>query len=227
MPELPEVEAVARTLRPLVECRRIGCVHVFHPIAVQPQSPSHVARVASNAASNPSPAAEKISSSTLDCGTVTMHFKLDGQLIWFPNAKDLLKRANQSPDQSGKRPATNVHVDVAFGLDNGILAFADRRPVARVYAYDATPQSPTRKFLGVDALSPEFTPAHLTTIFSASRRPLKEFLLDQSGVSGIGNIYSAESLCYARINPLRPADSLSAKKLVASTKQLFRFSTVP
>jgi hypothetical protein len=56
-----------------------------------------------------------------------MHFKLDGQLIWFPNAKDLLKRANQSPDQSGKRLATNVHVDVAFGLDNGILAFADRR----------------------------------------------------------------------------------------------------
>jgi formamidopyrimidine-DNA glycosylase len=201
MPELPEVEAVARTLRPLVERRRIRCVHVFHPIAVKPQSPSHVARVASKRRIQSVTRRGKYLFLDLDCGTVTMHFKLGGQLIWFPNAKDLLKHANQSPDQSGKRPATNVHVDVAFGLDNGILAFADRRPVGRVYAYDATPQSLTRKSLGVEALSPEFTPAHLGAILGAS---------STSPASRASATSTPPNL--SAINPLRPADSLSAKE---------------
>ena len=43
MPELPEVEAVAQTLRPLVEGRRIRCIHVLHPIATKPQDPSRLA----------------------------------------------------------------------------------------------------------------------------------------------------------------------------------------
>jgi len=42
MPELPEVEAVTRSLRPLVRARRIRCVHIFHPIATKPQSPTRL-----------------------------------------------------------------------------------------------------------------------------------------------------------------------------------------
>src|SRR5262249_26695935 len=54
-----------------------------------------------------------------------------------------------------------------------------------------------------------FTSVKFLQLLHASRRPLKEFLLDQSRVAGIGNIYSAESLWKARLNPRRTANSLS------------------
>jgi len=209
MPELPEVEAVARTVRPLVEHRRIRCVHVFHPIAVKPQSPSLLARVAENRRILSVTRRGKYLFLDLDRGSITLHFKLDGQLVWFANAKELLQRANQAPHQSGKKPVNNVHVDVAFEFDKGVLGFADGRHFGRVYAYESTDASPVLKSLGVDALSPKFTPSYFTKLLGASRRPIKEFLLDQSRVAGIGNIYSCESLWHARLNPFRRANSLS------------------
>lgn len=209
MPELPEVEAVARTVRPLVESRRIRCVLVFHPIAVRPQPPSHLAQIADKRRIRSVTRRGKYLFLELDRGTITLHFKLDGRLVWFTSVKELLKRANQATDQSGKRSPTSVHVDVAFELDKGVLGFADRRHFGRVYAYDPTEVVPVLKSLGVDALAPEFTAKNFAMLLAGSRRPLKEFLLDQSRVSGIGNIYSCESLWRARIDPRRRADSLS------------------
>jgi formamidopyrimidine-DNA glycosylase len=209
MPELPEVEAVARTLRPLAEGRRIRCVHVLHPIAVKPQPPSLLARVAGSRRIQSVTRRGKYLFLDLDRGSITLHFKLDGQLVWFANAKEFLHRANQAPDSSGKKSDVNVHVDVAFELDEGVLGFADGRHFGRVYAYEPTESSPVLKSLGIDALSPDFTPSYLAKLLSASRRPIKEFLLDQSRVAGIGNIYSCESLWHARINPFRRANTLS------------------
>jgi formamidopyrimidine-DNA glycosylase len=60
----------------------------------------------------------------------------------------------------------------------------------------------------MDAFSPQFTPAHFNDLLAASKRPLKEFLLDQKRVAGIGNIYSCESLWHARLNPRRRANTL-------------------
>jgi formamidopyrimidine-DNA glycosylase len=61
----------------------------------------------------------------------------------------------------------------------------------------------------VDAISPDFTASTLAKLLAASKRPLKEFLLEQSRVAGIGNIYSCESLWHAKLNPLRRANSLA------------------
>src|SRR5438445_5692794 len=113
MPELPEVEAVVRTLRPLVLGRRIRCVHVFHPIATKPQAASHVARYSQERRIRTVDRKGKYVLLVLDRGLLAMHFKLDGQLIWFPDGKELLQRANQGE--------TTVHVDVAFELDKGVL----------------------------------------------------------------------------------------------------------
>src|SRR5262249_34460505 len=74
--------------------------------------------------------------------------------------------------------------------------------------------------LGVDALSKDFTPEYLASLFSASRRPLKEFLLDQSRVAGIGNIYSCESVWHAKLDPRRRANSLSKKEATTLHKAI-------
>ena len=204
MPELPEVEAVARTLRPLVERRKIRCVHVLHPIATKPQPPSQLARVAEGQRILSVQRKGKYLWLQLRKGILTFHFKLDGQLLWFPSARKMLEVANQKP--------SGVHVDVAFELDKGVLAFADGRHFGRVLVWDSAEANSALAQLGVDAISPEFTPKRFAELLAASKRPLKEFLLDQTRVAGIGNIYSCESLWNARLNPFRPANSLKPQE---------------
>jgi formamidopyrimidine-DNA glycosylase len=200
VPELPEVEAVARTLRPLVERRRIRCVHILHPIVTRPQKPSQIARVAEGRRIRSVQRKGKYLLLNLDRGILTMHFRLDGQLLWFRNAKEMLRRAN--------RPDNGIHVDVAFELDKGVLGFADRRHFGRVQAWESAEAGPALRKLGVDPLSPKFRPGLFAELLAASKRPLKESLLDQTRVSGIGNIYSSESLWHARLDPRRPANTL-------------------
>jgi formamidopyrimidine-DNA glycosylase len=204
MPELPEVEAVARTLRPLAERRRIRGVYVFHRIATKPQTAAHVARLAERRRIRAVTRKAKYLLLELDRGLLTIHFRLDGQLLWFSTAKELVGRANQADN--------GVHVDVALELDNGVLAFADRRHFGRLQAWESIEACPALSALGVDALSSEFTPANLTKLLAWSCRPLKEFLLDQNRVAGLGNIYSSESLWRARLDPRRPANSLAAQE---------------
>jgi formamidopyrimidine-DNA glycosylase len=204
MPELPEVEAVARTLRPLVEQRRIRCVHVLHAIATKPQSPSQIARMAEGQRIQSVQRKGKYLWLQLERGMITLHFKLDGQLLSFPNSKKMFEVANQKE--------AGVHVDVAFELDKGVLGFADGRHFGRVYAYSSEAAYPSLAQLGVDAISPDFTASRLTGLLAASKRPLKEFLLDQARVAGIGNIYSCESLWHARLHPRRRADSLTSSE---------------
>jgi len=198
------VEAVRRTLRPLVEGQGIRCVHVFHPIATKPQSAPELVRKVHGRAIRAVERKGKYLWLALDNGgLVTLHFKLDGQLLWFANGRELLKRANADVAHAG------VHVDVAFELDKGVLGFADRRHFGRVQYWENEASCPGLAVLGVDALSKEFTADKLGELLSLSKRPLKEFLLDQSRIAGIGNIYSCESLWHARLNPLRRAYTLS------------------
>jgi len=201
MPELPEVEAVVRTLRLLVEGRRIRCVHVLHAIATKPQSPARLPRFAEKQRIRTVERKGKYVLLQLDRGLITLHFKLDGQLVWFSNAKEFLSQANL--------PEKGVHVDVAFELDRGVLGFADRRHFGRVHAWENDESCPTLSNMGIDAISPRFTTKTFEQLLGSSKRPLKEFLLDQSRVAGIGNMYSCESMWHARLDPRRRANSLT------------------
>src|SRR5260370_41077567 len=136
MPEVPEGEAVVRKLRPLVQGRRIRCVHVFHPIATKPQAASQVARLAQGQLIRTAGRQGKYVLLSLDRGLLTMHFKLDGQLLWFANAKELLQRANQSEN--------GVQVDVAPALDKGELGSADGRHFGRVHFGQSADAGPGR-----------------------------------------------------------------------------------
>ena len=205
MPELPEVEAVVRTLRPLVQGRRICCVHIFHPIATKPQAASRVAGLVQGRRIRTVGRKGKYVLLELDRGLLTLHFKLDGQLLWFANGKELLRRANQREN--------GVHVDVALELDKGVLGFVDRRHFGRVHFWESADDCPGLRVLGIDALSRDFTSSRLVELLVASKRPLKDFLLDQSHVAGIGNIYCCESLWRARLDPRRRANTLKPKEV--------------
>jgi formamidopyrimidine-DNA glycosylase len=204
MPELPEVEAIARTLRPLVRGQRIRCVHVFHPIVTRPQSPAQIVYLCQGQHVRQVWRRGKYLFLELDHGLIEMHFRFDGRLIWFSSAKDLLERANRATD--------GVHVDVAFEFAKGVLGVADGRHFGRVHGWESPEGCLPLSRLGVDALSREFTAELLEKKLKASKRPVKEFLLDQTHVAGIGNIYSCETLWHARLDPRRAARSLKRKE---------------
>lgn len=69
--------------------------------------------------------------------------------------------------------------------------------------------------LGVDTLSPEFTPERLQTILAGRRGAIKPFLMEQSNLSGLGNTYTDEALYLARIHPQRDISSLSQAEIAA------------
>jgi formamidopyrimidine-DNA glycosylase len=206
MPELPEVEAVAVSLRPHVTNRRIRNVEVFHPIAVLPQSPARLSKMLIGRRIKSVKRKGKYLFLVLDNdAAVEMHFRFDGHLIRFSNAKEVDQRAN-------KETENGVHLDVALELDKGVLGFADRRHLGRVHAWESLEACPPYNELGIDAMSPEFTAKAFAQLLLKSRRPLKEFLLDQSRIAGVGNIYSCEALWHAKISPFRLANSLQPEE---------------
>ena len=212
MPELPEVEAVAISLGPLVKKRKTRSVEVFHPIAVLPQSASHVSKLITGRRIESVQRKGKYLFLVLDNGAaIEMHFRFDGHLIYLSNAKELIARAN-------KKTENGVHIDVALELDRGVLAFADGRHLGRVHAWPSLEACPPYNELGIDAMSRAFTAKAFSQLTSKSRRPLKEFLLDQSHIAGVGNIYSCEALWHARISPFRLANSLKPNE----TKALYK-----
>lgn len=101
------------------------------------------------------------------------------------------------------------HPGVDFRLDDGRTLFYD--DVRRLGGFDVlTPETweALRRRLGPEPLSAEFTAAALADILAPLRAPIKNILLDQRRVAGIGNIYASEALYRARVDPRRPGGSL-------------------
>lgn len=198
MPELPEVEAVAQALRPFVEGRVVERCRVIHAIAVRPSS----GRGEKQAAASMERGVRKLRVLgverrgkylilRLERGCLVLHFRLDGQLVWFDSKK------------------ISGHVDVALEMKHGTLGFLDRRHFGRVQ-WEKSPEAVAGiAALGIDPLSKDFTPARLRELLAGSIRPLKLFLLDQDKVAGIGNIYSNEAMWRARIDPRLPANRVT------------------
>lgn len=194
MPELPEVEAVARTLRPLVHGQTIVRCRVVHPIAVRPQTPAALRRGVESQRIEAVERRGKYLLLRLTRGCLAMHFRLDGRLVWFP------------------RHRTAGHIDVALQLHTGTLGFVDQRHFGRVHWLARPEDSPGIRGLGVDPLSAEFTPQRFEALLKKTRRPLKLLLMDQTRIAGLGNIYSSEALWHAGLDPRRRAHRLEPRE---------------
>jgi formamidopyrimidine-DNA glycosylase len=110
------------------------------------------------------------------------------------------------------RPLSHKHDHFALKFSNGLwLTYSDFRRFGRIWriAEADVANSPPLQALGPDALSRTFSS---NTLRTESRRSIKLTLLDQRVVSGIGNIYSCESLYHAAIDPTRMTNSLSGPK---------------
>lgn len=104
-------------------------------------------------------------------------------------------------------PVPYAHVVLHF-RDGTRLSFADVRQFGRMRLVEAG--EPWDADLGPEPLEKAFTPEVFAAMLSGRTTPIKALLLDQRRVAGIGNIYACEALWEARIRPSRPAKALSA-----------------
>jgi len=101
------------------------------------------------------------------------------------------------------------YVRIVLHLDNGEkVYFIDPRRLGTADVCEDSGDSP----VGVEPLGSQFTKEALGELAGRSRAPIKSLLLDQRKIGGLGNIYAAEALWRARVDPRRRADELSGRR---------------
>lgn len=197
MPELPEVEVLARHLAPLLVGRRVRRVTVFRPRVVRPQTAEDFARALQGARFIGLQRRGKYLVFALRRPGSGSDFTLIGHLGMTGRMYLLPARA------AGPR-----HCAVALDLGRHRLILEDPRYFGRL-TLDARVLDP----LGPEPLDGAFTPAALAAALGGSRQTVKVRLLDQAVVAGLGNIYASEALFRARLSPRRAAGALRAAEI--------------
>ncbi|MBO0677244.1 bifunctional DNA-formamidopyrimidine glycosylase/DNA-(apurinic or apyrimidinic site) lyase [Mycolicibacterium sp. S2-37] len=204
MPELPEVEVVRRGLDVHVTGRTITAVRVHHPRAVRRHEagPADLTARLLNAHVTGTGRRGKYLWLTLDGGdaALVVHLGMSGQMLLGPIPKE-------------------DHLRIAALLDDGTaLSFVDQRTfggwlLADMVTVDGTTVPEPVAHLARDPLDPLFDRDGVVTVLRGKHSEIKRQLLDQTVVSGIGNIYADEALWRAKVNGARVASSLTRKVL--------------
>jgi formamidopyrimidine-DNA glycosylase len=196
VPELPEVEVVRRGLGQFVVGRRIEAVEVLHPRAVR----RHEGGAADFAA--------RLTGRTIDGA------RRRGKYLWLPVGDDALVAHLGMSGQLlvGPRDAPlSPHVRVRLSFDDGgpDLRFTDQRTFGHLLVSADGAELPSLiAHIAPDPLEEAFDLKRLTARMRARKTGVKRALLDQSLVSGVGNIYADEALWRVKLHWARPTDRL-------------------
>jgi formamidopyrimidine-DNA glycosylase len=210
MPELPEVETIVRELNATLPGRTIRDVRVFRADAL---------------GGVPVPAFRR----ALRGETVRRVTRRGKFLLFHLEPRRCLVghlRMTGKFAVSPPLPRPLPYHRVWFELDDGdVLIFQDLRCFGTLAVVERPEDYAPLAALGVDPLSRRFTPTWLAQALAASRTPLKHWLMDQSRLAGLGNIYAAEILFAARLSPLRLSNTLRAaevERLHRATRRILR-----
>ena len=217
MPELPEVETIARQLAELVTGRTIAA---FASDWERITEPEPVPLVAARLAGRRIEAVKrrgKLVVFALDGGdALCASLRMTGRFTF----KELGEVAPERFTRATFMFTDGTALDYVDMRKLGRMALVDAAEIAGDDAGgDRTIKAPLHVAMGREPLSRSFTVAWLRTFLRRRRRAaIKPLLLDQRGVAGIGNIYASEALWRSRIHPLRSAGSLKPEE-VASLRE--------
>ena len=215
MPELPEVEHVVRALRRVIVGQRIVASEVRLAKLITPLSISTFNRKIKGCSIRGVSRRGKFI--LIECqkpererGQHTKALKREQHFVVAVHLRMTGKFLYLNPDD--KLPK---HSHAIFYLDNDRrLVFRDQRQFGVMKLISTAELSHTK---GISELAPEpfgdeFNLDYLKSVLKRSRRSLKTLLLDQTRVLGLGNIYAAEALFRARINPFKTASEISSRR---------------
>ncbi|HET9905650.1 MAG TPA: bifunctional DNA-formamidopyrimidine glycosylase/DNA-(apurinic or apyrimidinic site) lyase [Anaerolineales bacterium] len=194
MPELPEVETIARKLSPHLIGKTILDAQLLWSRTLATPSPKLFKRQVKG---------QKIWGVTRRAKFFILQLSSSNLLIHLRMSGDLLIR------DSTIRPEKHDRLVLQLS-DNQSLVFNDTRKFGRVWL-TPTPEAILGK-LGPEPLSRDFTAQWLYNGLSQRHRQLKPLLLDQTFLAGLGNIYTDEALHIAKIHPLVLSDSVTLEQ---------------
>lgn len=191
MPELPEVETIKRELEKAVLGKKITEICVHHPKVIREPAVEKFKKGLKGASIKNILRRAKVLVLELSNGkSLTVHLKMTGQLVY---------------------PGGGNGSRVTFHLSDGkTLDFNDQRLFGELRLLDDW-----RDLKFIRGLGPEpfdINAEKFKEMLKQKKTKIKPLIMDQTFISGIGNLYAAESLFRARINPERPANSLSDKE---------------
>lgn len=199
MPELPEVETVKRILAPQLCGRRITAVQLLRPeVVAHPDAQRFAAALTGKKMLEMDRRGKFLLLMLEGGGRLILHLRMTGQLLVTP------------PDHPKEK-----HTHLVLELDDSHeLRYIDVRRFGRFWLLEAGEED---RYSGIERLGPEplgpaFCAGYLQEALQSRRRAIKECLLDQSVVAGIGNIYADEILFAARIHPARAACTLGQEE---------------
>ena len=199
MPELPEVETNVKALKPHLIGRKVIKSSVFTDKLRSPLSVSDFTPIAGKKIIGIRRRAKYILIDLSGQSSLMIHLGMTGAFRICP-VEDNRKK----------------HEHVIFTLNNGqSWRFEDPRKFGLVKLWDKKEGDypNTLRKLGLEPLESEFNGRYLKKLAAKrNKSPVKNFIMDQQVVVGVGNIYASESLFRARINPRRKAGSISEKR---------------
>jgi formamidopyrimidine-DNA glycosylase len=212
VPELPEVETVRQGLAKWVTGRRIGTVEVRHPRAIRRHLPGdvHFAAVLKGRTVTDVARRGKYLWLPLDSGdAVIAHLGMSGQLLMQPA---------EAEDE------VHLRVRISFADDGPQLRFVDQRTFGGLSVSEGGAELPDEiAHIARDPIDPLFDDELFVARLRAKHTEIKRALLDQTLISGIGNIYADEALWRAQLHGVRPTDALTrpaVRRLLAHVRDV-------
>jgi len=202
MPELPEVETIARSLKPELVGKTILSADLRWARTLAIPSPSEFRKLI---------AGQKILDVSRRAKYLVIHLETCSFLVHLRMSGDLVIRAGKIKPE--KHDRLLLHLS-----DQNYLAFNDTRKFGRVWLTDQ-PEKILGK-LGPEPLEKNFTAQWLFENLHKRKRSLKPLLLDQSFIAGLGNIYTDECLHIAQLHPLAASNNVTQKQAEALHKAI-------
>ena len=199
MPELPEIEAIKRVIEPQIKGLAVAQITVNRPeVIAHPSSEKFCTRITGQFFTEIVRRGKFLILCLSSGDKVVLHLRMTGCLLVTPA---------DYPEEK--------HTHLVFHLSDGReLRFSDTRRFGRFWLLR---QGETDTYTGMEKLGREpfdssFSGKYLSARLEKRKKAIRECLLDQSVLAGIGNIYADEILFAARIHPARPANTLTAEE---------------
>jgi len=191
MPELPEVETLKREINSCLIGKKITEVCIFSPKVIREPSPEDFQKALEGASIRNCLRRAKVLILELSNGkSLAIHLKMTGQLIF---------------------PGKGAKARVRFTFSDGKkLDFNDQRLFAELRVMDDWRTLPFVQGLGPEPF--DITLEQFKEMLEKKKTKIKPLLMDQAFISGIGNLYAAECLFCAKVDPARPANRLTNKE---------------
>jgi formamidopyrimidine-DNA glycosylase len=212
MPELPEVETIARQLRGVLVGKKILKIEVL-------RARSFVGEIKEIEGKTISEITRRSKVLQIGLGdyekSLIIHLKMTGQLVWRgknSRTQELKQVAGGHPSADWVADLPNSHTRIVFDLDDGSkLFFNDLRVFGWIKVIDNGQWTMEKSKLPPDVIDHGFSLEYFKKILVANK-PIKLLILDQQKLGGMGNIYANDALFDSKIDPRRKSNTLTSNE---------------